>query len=118
MPEIFIAIVSILLVAVSQLLFKSAMSTPRDGTPRSIRRFAHPKIILGLALNLASALCWILALTKLPVSYLYPLLSINYLLVPLGAWLLFEEKLRRRRCVAICVICAGVFVCLLGGQGT
>jgi len=117
MPEILIAFASILMVAVSQLLFKSAMSdTRRLAENRGIGKIVfHPKIVLGLVLNLASALCWIVALRKLQISFLYPMLSINYLLVPLGAWWLFGERLSKRRCIAVCVICLGVFVSLLAG---
>ena len=116
MSEILIALVSILLVAISQLLFKSAMSESAGASGiGGMRKLVHPKIVIGLALNLASALCWIVALRKLEITMVYPLLSINYLLVPFGAWCLFGEKLGKRRGIAIGVICVGVFLCLLSG---
>jgi drug/metabolite transporter (DMT)-like permease len=118
--EISIALASILMIAVSQLLFKAAMSNSsrnQEGSKSMRMLVLHPMILLGLALNLAAALCWILALRKLQISFLYPLLSINYLLVPLGASVVFRERISRRRGVAIFVICIGVFVCLLAGEG-
>jgi drug/metabolite transporter (DMT)-like permease len=111
MLEIFIGLFSVVLIAISQLLFKSA-------TTSGERRFLllHPRILLGLALNAVAAACWIIALRELEISYLYPILSINYLLVPLGARWCFKEKISRGRLIAIGVICLGVFICLLGGK--
>jgi len=117
MSEILIAMASILLVAISQLLFKSAMSTSGGlSGVRGVRKRLHPKIAIGLTLNLASALCWIIALRKLEISFLYPMPSINYLLVPIGAWWCFGERITTWRRIAICVIWLGVFICLLGGH--
>ncbi len=111
MLELSIAVLSVVLIAASQLLFKGAMRKKREG---SIVRFAlQPGIIGGLALNGIAAVCWIFALRELEISYLYPLLSVNYLLVPLGARWVFGEAISRQRMAAITVICAGVFVCLL-----
>lgn len=113
MLEVTIAACSVILIAVSQLLFKSAASGPRRRA--AYRYLLDPKIILGLGLNGIAAACWVVALRRLEISYLYPILSVNYLLVPLGARYCFGESLRPRRLVAISVICLGVFICLLGG---
>jgi small multidrug resistance pump len=116
MLEILVGVLSVVLIAVSQLLFKSAATATATGE-RSPRGFlSHPRILLGLALNGIAAACWIVALRKLEISYLYPILSVNYLLVPLGAHWCFGEKLGAQRLAAIGVICLGVFVCLLGGK--
>ena len=113
MLELAVGILSVLLIAVSQLLFKAAASDPAG---RGVRAYlSHPKILAGLALNGMAAIAWIVALQKLEISYLYPILSINYLLVPLGARWFFKEQITRRRLAAIMIIGTGVFVCLLGG---
>jgi drug/metabolite transporter (DMT)-like permease len=112
MLEIVVGSLSVILIATSQLLFKSAAASKARG----LRGYLlHPKIFLGLGLNGLAAACWIIALRRLEISYLYPMLSVNYLLVPLGAQWIFGEKIRRQRFIAIGVICIGVFICLLGG---
>lgn len=114
MFEISFGIISVAIIAASQLLFKSATSsTSRSG---ALRVLLHPKILLGLALNVIAAACWIIALRKIEISYLYPILATNYLLVPIGARWIFGEKISRQHFLAVSVICVGVFVCLLGKQ--
>ena len=120
MREITAAFVSILLVACTQLLFKQAIRTRRSNpgggwfsTVTSL--LFHPLVILGLASNVLGAICWLLALSRLDLSFLFPLLSLNYLLVPLGAAVCFGEKISPRRKMAIALICVGVLVSALGG---
>ena len=120
MFELLVAIASIVLIAVSQLLFKGAMLRLKQSDRKRglIGVVTHPWIIGGLALNGFAAVCWILALRKLEISYLFPLLSINYLIVPLGAWWLFNERVSRTRKLAIAVICVGVSLCLFSKPET
>ncbi|MEZ5327195.1 MAG: hypothetical protein R3F19_19265 [Verrucomicrobiales bacterium] len=61
-------------------------------------------------------MCWLLALSRLDLSYVAPLLSLNYMLVPVGAFLLFREKVSRQRILAILVICSGVLICLFSSS--
>ena len=114
MLETAIGTLSVFLIAASQLLFKSgAILRARGDTCPLI---LQPRILVGLAMNALAAACWIFALRKLEISYLYPILAINYLLVPLGARLFFGEGFGRRRAIATAIICAGVFICLIGGK--
>jgi drug/metabolite transporter (DMT)-like permease len=71
---------------------------------------------MALGLNGCAAVCWLLALSQLDLSYAAPLLSLNYLLVPIGAFLLFREKVSRQRILAILVICSGVLICLFSSS--
>lgn len=118
-----LALLSIGLMAISQLVFKAASNrvapaqsaTPNITTRRNnsfLAMIQQPQVILALGLNGCAAICWLLALSQLDLSYAAPLLSLNYLLVPLGAFLLFKEKISRQRILAILVICCGVLICL------
>jgi drug/metabolite transporter (DMT)-like permease len=44
-------------------------------------------------MNGLAAMCWVLALRSIELSRVFPLLSLNYLLVPLGARWFFGERL-------------------------
>ena len=119
-----LAFLSIALMAVSQLVFKAASRhVAPGGHPAPSHRsslfamITQPQVLLALGLNGCAAVCWLLALGQLDLSYAAPLLSLNYLLVPLGAFLLFRERVSRRRVVAILVICAGVLICLFSANG-
>ena len=67
MLELIVALLSVLMIAVSQLLFRSAALEKRDASVRGLflRYASHPKIILGLTLNVGAAMCWIISLRKL-----------------------------------------------------
>lgn len=69
-------------------------------------------VIRGVLLNAAalSVLIWILALSRAPVSVVYPLLSIGYIVNAVGATLLFGEVLEASKLAGIAVIILGVYI--------
>lgn len=89
------AFCSVLLVSAAQLLLKWAMvQLPPLGQTGlfvdTLFTLSWPVLALsgGLVVYGLSMLCWVLALQRLPLSQAYPLLSLSYLLVWLGAlWL-------------------------------
>ena len=117
-----LAFLSIALMAISQLVFKAASLRLAASAPRLKPRgsffamISQPQVIMALGLNGCAAVCWLLALSQLDLSYAAPLLSLNYLLVPIGAFLLFREKVGRQRILAILVICSGVLICLFSSS--
>ena len=70
----------------------------------------NPLIIGGLLLYAAGTLLWLLCLTKLDLSFAYPTGTLQYLLVFVGAWILFDENISPLRIAGLVVICTGVFV--------
>jgi drug/metabolite transporter (DMT)-like permease len=117
-----LAFLSITLMAISQLVFKAASLRLAASAPTQNPRgsffamISQPQVIMALGLNGCAAVCWLLALSQLDLSYAAPLLSLNYLLVPIGAFLLFREKVSRQRILAILVICSGVLICLFSSS--
>ncbi|MBK7872937.1 MAG: EamA family transporter [Saprospiraceae bacterium] len=63
----------------------------------------------GLFFNGMAALFWLIALSAIDLSYAFPFLSLNYILIPIGAMLLYREHLSRTRIIGILVICVGIF---------
>ncbi len=64
----------------------------------------------GLACYGASLLMWLAALSRLPVSVAYPMLSIGYLINAVAAWYLFGEALGALRLTGIGFIVVGVYL--------
>ncbi len=64
----------------------------------------------GLACYAISLIVWLGALSRVPVSLAYPMLSIGYVVNAFAAALLFGEALTAGKLVAIGLICAGVFM--------
>jgi multidrug transporter EmrE-like cation transporter len=63
---------------------------------------------LGLLCYGVSVLLWIAALTKVPVSVAYPMVSIGYVVNALGAWYFLGESLSLQKIAALLIILAGV----------
>jgi multidrug transporter EmrE-like cation transporter len=64
----------------------------------------------GIACYVVSVWIWILALSRAPVSVVYPLVSIGYIVNAVGAMLLFGEALQPAKVLGIAVIILGVFI--------
>src|SRR5207237_2568354 len=64
----------------------------------------------GFVCYAVSLVVWIMALSRVPVSVAYPMLSIGYVVNALAAWYLFGEALTFTRIFGIAVIIAGVYL--------
>ena len=107
----------VLLNAAAQLLLKAgtnqvgAFSFAIENVwPIGSRLAASPPIIGGLACYVVSVVVWILALSRVPVSVAYPMLSVGYIVNALAAWWLFGESLGAQKLVGIGFIIVGVFL--------
>jgi multidrug transporter EmrE-like cation transporter len=103
--------------AAAQLLLKAG--TNRVGefafsvdniVPIGSRLAASPFILAGLACYVVSVVVWILALSRVPVSIAYPMLSVGYIVNALAAWMLFGESLTAQKLVGIGFIVVGVYL--------
>ncbi len=110
-------VTGVLLNAGAQLLLKAG--TNRIGEfafsmdnvlPIGARIASSPPILAGLACYVVSVVVWILALSRVPVSVAYPLLSIGYIVNAVAAWWLFGETLGAQKMVGIGFIVIGVFL--------
>jgi multidrug transporter EmrE-like cation transporter len=103
--------------AAAQLLLKAG--TNRVGefafalenlAPIGGRLASSPFILGGLACYVVSVVVWILALSRVPVSVAYPMLSVGYIVNAVAAWMLFGESLTAQKLVGIGFIVIGVFL--------
>jgi multidrug transporter EmrE-like cation transporter len=107
----------VLLNAAAQLLLKAG--TNRVGefafaldnlVPVGAKIATSPHIIAGLGCYVVSVVVWILALSRVPVSVAYPMLSVGYIVNALAAWWLFGESLGAQKLVGIGFIVVGVYL--------
>lgn len=73
-----------------------------------IKAFTTPIIILGIALYAVSAVVWIIILSKVDLSFAYPMLSIGYVLVLLVSWAFLGESINLIKILGIAFICLGI----------
>lgn len=73
-----------------------------------IKAFTTPIIILGIALYAVSAVVWIIILSKVDLSFAYPMLSIGYVLVLLVSWAFLGEQMNFFKVFGIIFIALGI----------
>lgn len=69
-----------------------------------------PLVLLGLALYGIGALAWIAVLSRLDLSYAYPFLALNFVLIALVSQLILGESIPLLRWLGISVICVGILL--------
>lgn len=75
-----------------------------------IKMFLNWYVTLGVAIYGLSSLIWVAVLSKLDLSYAYPLVSINFVLVALSSKIFFKEKVSKFRWFTIFLIFFGVIM--------
>jgi len=69
-----------------------------------------PPLWVGLGCYGVSVVLWLGALSRLPVSVAYPMLSLGYVVNAFAAWLLFGEAITATKLAGIGLIGLGVIV--------
>ena len=95
---------AVLLGTGAQLLLKAGT----NATPVGFALALDPRILGGVACYAVSLVAWVLALSRIPVSVAYPMVSIGFALNALLAWWLLGEALNVQRIAGIAVIMVGV----------
>ena len=116
----YLIALSVLLISCAQLLFRYVMQYLDisggifvggvDGPLAALTAGDVALLALGVLLYTSSMLCWIFALSRFEVSLAYPLLSISYILVYVGAVFLpgLGESASLSKLLGIAVIALGV----------
>ncbi|MEO8103585.1 MAG: SMR family transporter [Betaproteobacteria bacterium] len=107
----------VLLNAAAQLLLKAG--TTRVGhfefnlgniVPIGWQLAGQPYILAGMCCYAISLVVWIMALSRVPVSVAYPMLSIGYVVNAFAAWWLFGESLAAQKLIGVAFIVVGVWL--------
>jgi undecaprenyl phosphate-alpha-L-ara4N flippase subunit ArnE len=104
-PYVFLAL-AILLGVLGQLVLKAGA----DGSGDGLAQFLSPWTIGGFGIYFLSAVTYILAIKKIPISLAYPSVSISYGLLAVVAHLLWNEPLGWQQFAGILLISCGIFV--------
>jgi multidrug transporter EmrE-like cation transporter len=107
----------VLLNAAAQLFLKAGTNTlgvvsfsSADWLGQALKVGANPHIIGGMLCYALSLVVWIMALSRVPVSIAYPMLSIGYVVSAVAAYFLFGESLSLSRWMGIGFIIVGVYL--------
>jgi drug/metabolite transporter (DMT)-like permease len=104
-----------LMVVCGHLMIKAgltALPVPAGATPSLWIRLEQislqPLVIMGLAIYGFGTLCWMAAVAQTEISLLYPLTSLNYILIALLSAFLFQETISWRRGSGLALIALGM----------
>ena len=112
------AIASSLLGVTGQICLKMGMerigtldvSGVASGVQTAFQVMTTPLVVMGLSCYAMGAVLWLIVLSKLDLSLAYPILALNFVLVPLFGWLLLGEHVPSLRWVGVAIIFVGVTV--------
>ncbi len=77
---------------------------------------SSPLVLLGLALYALGALAWIAVLSRLDLSYAYPFVALNFVLVAVVSQIALGEAVPALRWLGIALICLGIVVLAWSGS--
>lgn len=76
--------------------------------------FLNPWIISSIFATLFAGISWMLAMTKFEISYAYPWVALNFVLMLLFGLLLFNESLSASKIAGSVLVIAGIAVMARG----
>ena len=110
-------LLGVLLNAAAQLFLKEGMR--RIGhfeflwvnlVPIGLQAATNLFVLGGLLCYVISVMVWLLVLSRVEVSFAYPLLSVGYIVNAVAGYYLFQENLSVTRITGIVIIIIGVFL--------
>ena len=106
----------VLLNAAAQLFLKEGMRrigyfefTWANALPIGLQAAGNIFVLGGLLCYAISVAVWLMVLSRVEVSYAYPLLSVGYIVNAVAGYYLFQENLSLTRITGIVIICLGVY---------
>lgn len=107
----------VLLNAAAQIVLKQGMRsigtfafTLDNLIPIGLRVGLNPFVLLGIGFYGISVVVWLLVLSRVDVSYAYPMLSVGYIVAALAGRIFFGEPVDFTRWAGIVTICVGVWL--------
>ncbi len=107
---------SISLAVGGQLLLKTGMNAigpitgedVRNGASTIMEVVTNPQVVIGLMLYFISAAVWLVVLSRVDLSFAYPLLGSSYIVVLFASRFLFNEPITAVRVGGALLISLGV----------
>ncbi len=120
MPKPPVLALAILLVAIGlgatgQILIKLGLNRLGESPPWYVvlRSMLTPLVAGGLFCYFVSAVLYLQALSRLPLSYAYPMIAISYVAVVFLSWKFLGEAVNALRVFGLAVIVVGVVIVAL-----
>jgi len=114
--ELTVLFIAIAMGAVGQIGMKAGMNRVRErsgGELGSIikalpRIFTDLLVLFGIGMYLLSTVLWLWVLSRVPLSFAYPCISISYIIIIVAGKWVFRERIDAWKIAAMVLILAGV----------
>jgi len=115
----FYVFLTIFLAVYCQLIFRWRLPILADIHPGKIglilHAFVDPYVLSAyLVGGLVGGVCWMIAISTIPISFAFPFMSLTYPLVLLGAKLIYGENVGILKWVGILLIMGGIILIGVG----
>jgi len=110
-------ICAVLLTTSGELSLKHGMNQvgvlsfkPNEFIGSIIRTFTNPFVLVGFALVFLASILWLGVISRVELSFAYPMLSLGYVVTVFGSWILFGENVTLTRLAGVFIVITGVYV--------
>ena len=79
-----------------------------------VQLLLNPWVLSGVAATFFAGVSWMLAMTKFEISYAYPFISLNYLIVVAAGFLFFAESLSGLKLIGTGLVILGLIIIAKG----
>ena len=98
--------IAVILGVAGQIALKSAALS----SPTVMAQFIHPMTMIGVAIYVFAAFCYIVALKKIPISVAFPSVAASYAVVAIVAHLLWNEPFGWPQLGGLVLISSGILL--------
>ena len=114
MDSIVIILLAVTLAAVGQLSWKLGMNLMGPMTDFGVRNlvavFLNSYILFGLIMYGLSTVLWLIALSRMELSFVYPFVSLTYILVLALSFLVLKENIGINKIAGTALIIFGLIM--------
>lgn len=111
MKIILLCLTNVILMASGQMIFKlGTKGRIIDSLSSAINVMLTPVVLVGLFVYACATILWLYILSKVPISFAYPIQALAFPLVLLLSTLFFKETISISRWIGIALIMLGTFI--------
>ena len=115
MHPFWILVIAVSFGVIGQLLLKQGLTQLGEYTLKTVlthlpQIFSNLLVLGGFLCYLVSSILWIVVVSRVPLSYAYPMIGLGYVFVVLLSMIIFKEQVSLVRWIGVVTICLGVFL--------
>jgi uncharacterized membrane protein len=118
MNTIIIILIGILFASLGQVFWKIGMNSigaiDKFSIPGIISMFLNPVVLLGLFMYGLSTVFWLIALSRKDLSFVYPFISLTFIIVLFLSIFILKEQIGTARIIGTIIIIIGLMVVVKG----